>query len=77
MPRYFFNVSHAEDTYCDRVGEELADQAAAWREATSSAGMTLRDLDGKLQPGMTWNMQVVDESGRTVYSIEIRTHKFA
>ena len=73
MPRYFFNVRYGNDSYRDEVGEDLPDNMAAWHEATSSAGQSIRDLDGKLQPGTDWRMDVVSETGSVVYSIEVKS----
>lgn len=60
MPRYFFHVYH-EQPKIDHEGEELPDKHAAWKEATVIAGRTLQGLDGKLQPGRGWRMEVTDE----------------
>jgi hypothetical protein len=73
MPRYFFNVRYGDDTYHDEVGEDLPDNIAAWHEATASAGQSIRDLDGKLEPGTDWRMDVVSETGSVVYSIEVKS----
>jgi hypothetical protein len=75
MPRYFFNVRYGEESYKDDVGEELADNVAAWHEATASAGQSIRDLDGRLRPGSAWCLEVVNEGGSTIYSIEVKAHK--
>jgi len=60
MPRYFFNIFHERAEF-DSVGEELPDRHAAWKEATITAGQLLQSLDGKLQPGRDWQMEVTDE----------------
>jgi hypothetical protein len=60
MPRYFFHVHH-DRTELDYEAEELPDNHAAWHEATVIAGQTLQSLDGKLQPGREWRMEVTDE----------------
>jgi hypothetical protein len=75
MPRYFFNVRYGEESYRDEVGEELPDNLAAWREATTSAGQSIRDLDGRLAPGTTWRLDVMREDGNAVYSIEVKAHQ--
>jgi hypothetical protein len=75
MPRYFFNVRYGEESYQDEVGEELTDNIAAWHEATASAGQSIRDLDGRLTPGSAWCLEVVNESGSTIYSIEVKAHR--
>jgi hypothetical protein len=53
----------------DRVGEEFPDQHAAWKEATVTAGQMLQSLDGKLQPGIDWRMEVTDEFANPLYVI--------
>lgn len=74
MPRYFFHVYHGDEQYIDDVGEELPDRHAAWHEATVSAGQSIRDLDGKLQPGTDWRMDVVDERGRLIFALHVSAH---
>ena len=46
MPRYFFDIYH-DNVHLDNEGEELADQHAAWKEATVTAGKILQDIDGQ------------------------------
>jgi hypothetical protein len=70
MPRYFFNVYH-ERSEPDEVGEVLPDRQAAWKEATITAGQILQSLDGKLQPGCDWRMEVTDESSNALYVISV------
>ena len=71
MPKYFFNVYNGSDTYLDEIGEDLSDRYAAWREATTSAAESLKDLDGKLKPGTEWRMEVLDESGNRIYCLTV------
>jgi hypothetical protein len=47
MPKYFFHV-HNVAPNADQEGEELPDDEAAWREATSYAGALLNDIDEKV-----------------------------
>ena len=68
MPRYFFNVYH-ERSDADEVGEELADQQAAWKEATITAGHLLQSLGGRLQPGRDWRLEVTDEFAKPLFLI--------
>jgi hypothetical protein len=77
MPRYFFNVRYGEDSYHDKVGEDLPDNVAAWHEATASAGQSIRDLDGRLMPGTHWRMDVLNEQGSIIYSIEVKAQMMA
>jgi hypothetical protein len=70
MPRYFFHV-HDVAPNKDGQGEELPDDEAAWREATSYAGALLNDIDGKFRPGQEWRLEVTDEAGKPIYKIFI------
>ena len=72
MPRYFFHVHHGEESFVDEVGEDLPDDHAAWAEATSSAGESIRDLDGRLQPGRDWRMEVTAAGRDLLYVIEVK-----
>jgi hypothetical protein len=70
MPRYYFDVHHERSDF-DPVGEELPDRHAAWSEATVTAGRMLPSLDGKLRPGLDWQMEVTDEFANPLYVIHI------
>jgi hypothetical protein len=70
MPRYFFNVYH-ENEEPDEIGEQLTDLEAAWKEATVTAGQILQDLDGKLQPGVDWRLEVTDEFANLLFVINV------
>ena len=49
MAKYFFNV-HNVSASRDEQGEELPDDEAAWREATTFAGALFKDIDGRFRP---------------------------
>jgi hypothetical protein len=70
MPRYFFNISHGRAEQ-DEIGEELPHLQAARKEAIVTAGQILQCLDGSLQPGCDWQMEVTDESANPLYVIRI------
>jgi hypothetical protein len=74
MPRYYFHVYH-DRPELDHEGEELPDKHAAWKEATVMAGQTLQSLDGKLQPGRGWRMEVTDEFENPLYVLHIHAEK--
>jgi len=74
MPRYFFHTYH-EHAERDFDGEELPDRHAAWREATVMAGRTLQGLDGTLQPGREWRMEVTDEFENRLYVLHIHAER--
>jgi hypothetical protein len=70
MPRYFFHVFH-DKPEPDDIGEELPSAQDAWREATTTAGQILQDIDGRLQLGKEWRMEVTDESANRLYVIKL------
>ncbi|MCK1302091.1 hypothetical protein IVB33_15745 [Bradyrhizobium sp. 24] len=74
MPKYFFHVHNVAPS-ADDQGEELADDAAAWREATSYAGALFKDIDGKFRPGQEWSIEVTDEAGKPIYFITVGSRK--
>jgi hypothetical protein len=74
MPRYHFHVYH-DRPELDDEGEELPDKNAAWKEATVMAGQTLQGLDGKLQPGREWRMEVTDEFENLLYVLHIHAEE--
>jgi hypothetical protein len=74
MPLYFFNV-HKGQPIVDDLGDELADDAVAWKEATKIAGELLRSLDGSFQPGQEWAVEVTDSRQQTLFWIRIIAQK--
>ncbi|WP_461329934.1 DUF6894 family protein [Bradyrhizobium diazoefficiens] len=68
MPRYFFHITH-ERTEIDRVGEDLPDKHAAWKEATVTAGQILQGIDGEPSTGP----RLADGSGRRVSEHALRS----
>ena len=74
MPRYFFHTYH-DRPHVDHEGEELPDKHAAWREATVMAGQTLQGLDGNLQPGREWRMEVTDEVASRLFVLHIHAER--
>jgi hypothetical protein len=71
MPRYFFHVYH-EGFQVDRVGEELPDERAAWKEAIATAGQILQDIDGELLlRSEPWRLEVTDEFATPLFELKI------
>ena len=70
MPRYFFNVHHHSQGR-DTEGEELPDDAAAWREATIITGELFKGIDGGFQPGQQWQLEVTDARRNPIYILRI------
>lgn len=68
MPRYYFHVIDGRDIPDDH-GTELPDDVAAKAEARSAAGDLIRDIGPTLWDHDTWQMNVVDEIGRRVLTL--------
>jgi hypothetical protein len=74
MPLYFFNFSSAPGPRpFKNEGLELADNAAAWEEATTACGEKLREIDGSLKPGDGWKMEVTDPNGKAIFTLRFTT----
>ena len=71
MPIFFFDVDDGDEHTRDKLGVELADLAAARREATLLAGELLRDRPDDLWDSQAWKMTVEDEHGRHLFAIDI------
>jgi hypothetical protein len=81
------NRSPAGDIYFLRVftngierhesdGLQFSSRDDVWEEASASAGEIIRDMNGGLQPGTDWRMDVSDAAGALVYRLSFRTEQF-
>jgi len=75
MPRYFFHVSHRHFSE-DADGTELPDAQSAWHEAVRACGEMIKDIDGALEFGPEWRMDVTDEQGRKLFAIHLTAEAF-
>jgi hypothetical protein len=67
MPRYFFDATDRTGRLVrDEVGQHLADDDAAWREALSQT----RSIEHSRRPGGDWRM-TVRESKRIVFKFDL------
>jgi hypothetical protein len=76
MPLYFFNFSRGPESKSspfENEGLEFADNNAAWAEATTACGEKLREMDGTLQPGGGWKMDVTDANGKSIFALRFTT----
>jgi hypothetical protein len=65
--RYFFHVVINGSQSGQSDGLLFSDRAAAWREASLSCGEIIREMDGKIEPGCNWQMEVADQTGQAIY----------
>jgi uncharacterized protein DUF6894 len=69
MHIYQFHIA-GRRPFHDAEGVELADSDTAWAEALR----LVRDIEGSLQPGESWSLDVV-EDGTTIFRIKLETAK--
>jgi hypothetical protein len=67
MHIYQFHIAGLRP-FQDAEGVELADAETAWGEALR----LVRDIEGSLQPGESWSLDVV-EDGTTIFCIRLAT----
>ena len=65
--QYVFRVMRNGTCMGRSDGLEFADKAAAWHEAALSCGEIISEMDGKIEPGCHWQMEVSDDSGKPIY----------
>ena len=68
MPRYFFNIQDGRATP-DQEGTELPDMETARAEAVRLSGEVLRDTGAQYWRHPEWRLEVLDESGRTLFRL--------
>jgi hypothetical protein len=68
--RYYFNISGSHPS-TDKEGQELPNDDAAWKEATTTAGEIFKDIDGTFRPGQEWSLEVTDDQRKPLYTIHI------
>ena len=65
--KYFFHIVLNGSHSGQSDGLLFRDRAAAWREASMSCGEIIREMDGKIEPGCSWQMEVADHTGQPIY----------
>ncbi|WOH48235.1 DUF6894 family protein [Bradyrhizobium sp. sBnM-33] len=71
MPQFFFIIQHDEQVVEPDIGIELPDMEAAWNEATRATGEIVRDLDGSLEVGTEWSIQIQDAERKPLRTIKV------
>jgi hypothetical protein len=52
----------------------LSDEEA-WHEASTSAGEIIREMDGKMHPGLDWRMDVTDATGQLIFRFSFKAEE--
>ena len=71
MPVYFFKITLGGNYTDPRDGLYLPDIKAAWEEATMTCGEMIKSLDGSLEPGTEWSIDIQDEFRNTLRSLTV------
>jgi hypothetical protein len=71
MPLYYFVTNHRDEIVRSPSALDLPNMAAAWEEATIATGEILRGLDGSLEVGTEWSIQIQDETGTPLRTIKL------
>ena len=72
MARYFFNIRGAA---VQSEGIDLSDDKHAWSEGTRLLGEIVKDMDGDLEPGTDWLLEIANEQGQVIYRLHLETEK--
>jgi hypothetical protein len=76
MPLYYFSTIH-EERHDDRDDPiELADDHAAWGQATEAFGELLKEINGSLKPNIEWRLEVKDEFHELIYSLRLMPESY-
>lgn len=77
MPRYFFHVMDGK-ALIDEEGVDLPDINAARKQAIRTAGEILADgeASGHLMAEFPWQMTVVDDERRTVFTLAFQARSY-
>jgi hypothetical protein len=71
MPRFYFVIQHDGQALEPGTGIELPDMNAAWSEATRTTGEIVKDLDGSLEVGTEWSIQIQDAERKPLRTIKV------
>jgi hypothetical protein len=71
MPLYFFRIRNGEFSGASEDGTELADRDAAWKYLTSVCGDMVGSISGKLKENAEWQMELLDECQKPLFSIRL------
>jgi hypothetical protein len=63
MPLYYFVIRNGHNAVASSPSAiDLPDLDVAWEEATMATGEIVKDLDGSLDVGTEWSIQIQDEA---------------
>ena len=71
MPLYFFRIRNGRYSGAGDYGVELADHEAAWEEMKRVCANLLGSISRRLAQNSEWQMELLDESGKTIFRIRL------
>lgn len=71
----FFRVFTNDVERHKTEGIAFPSREEAWREASTSAGEILREMDGNMQIGLNWRMEVSNSAGDLIYRLSFKTEE--
>ena len=72
MPKFFFNLTDKLSTVRDSTGQDLPDATAAREHASASMGaFSRRVAQFNGNEGLFWTVQVVDEHGQQIFTLQL------
>jgi hypothetical protein len=69
---YFFSVFTNDTGRNQTDGLAFFSKEEAWHEASTATGEIIRDMDGKMHPGLDWRMDVTDATGNLIYRFSFK-----
>jgi hypothetical protein len=73
---YFFHIYENGSRTGESDGLDFHHKQDAWREAAISCSEIMREMDGKMQPGFKWQMDVADQTGNPVFRFTFTADEF-
>jgi hypothetical protein len=71
MALYLFVVTRDGTRSEPDISLELPDMNAAWEEATEATGEIIKELDGSLEVGTEWSIQIQDADRKPLRTINL------
>jgi hypothetical protein len=74
--RFFFRVFTNGIERHQSDGLLFTSKEEAWHEASTSTGEIIREMDGKIEAGLDWRMDVTDEDGALIFRFALTAEEF-
>ena len=71
MPLYYFTITNGDKRFRAEEPLDLVDDAAAWDEATKTAGQIIGDLGGSFMLNAEWSIVVENAAGEPLRTLTV------